>query len=231
MLPPGLDLNLQQAAGLDPGSSFELPCVVQAQLGQHRRIDVGAFTAIYGGSLGAVRIGRFCSIAPGCMISPDEHPTGWLSTSMMQYVPDLHGWNEAIARIDSQFNAPLPAFGSSRAVVIGNDVWLGHGAFIRGGVRIGDGAIVGAGSIVVKDVPAYHIVGGNPARVIRPRFRQAVIERLQRLEWWNYDVFRIPNLDFSSVERAIGLIERAIAHRIVTTMTPHVVTAADLAAA
>lgn len=71
-------------------------------------------------------------------------------------------------------------------VLIGNDVWIGNGVTILGGVRIGNGAVVAAGSVVVKDVPPYAVVGGNPAKIIKYRFPEDVIHKLQRIAWWNW---------------------------------------------
>lgn len=71
-------------------------------------------------------------------------------------------------------------------VLIGNDVWIGNGVTILGGVRIGNGGVVAAGSVVVKDVPPYAIVGGNPAKIIKYRFPKEVIDKLQRIAWWNW---------------------------------------------
>ncbi len=70
---------------------------------------------------------------------------------------------------------------------MGNDVWIGYGATILGPVTIGNGAIVGTASVVVKDVPPYAIVGGNPARVIKMRFFNDVIDALERIRWWEWD--------------------------------------------
>ena len=75
--------------------------------------------------------------------------------------------------------------------VIGNDVWIGYRATIMPGVTIGDGAIVAAFSVVVKDVPAYAIVGGNPAGVIRMRFSDEEVDRLLSLKWWDWDIEKI----------------------------------------
>jgi virginiamycin A acetyltransferase len=80
--------------------------------------------------------------------------------------------------------------------VVGNDVWIGQEATIMPGVRIGDGAIVAAKSVVVTDVPPYAIVGGNPARVIRLRFTDDVVADLLAIRWWDWDADKITrNLD------------------------------------
>ena len=75
--------------------------------------------------------------------------------------------------------------------VIENDVWIGYQATILPGVRIGNGAVIGAHAVVTHDVPPYMIVGGNPAKVIRQRFNEATIARLQTLQWWNWPIEKI----------------------------------------
>ena len=72
--------------------------------------------------------------------------------------------------------------------VVGNDVWLGYRALVLPGVTIGHGAVVAAASVVASDVPPYAIVGGNPARVIRPRYETDDVERLLRAAWWDWPV-------------------------------------------
>ncbi len=72
-------------------------------------------------------------------------------------------------------------------ITIGNDVWIGAEAFILDGVTIGDGAVIGARAVVAKDVPAYSIVVGNPATIIRFRFNEDQIDKLLKIEWWNWD--------------------------------------------
>ncbi len=75
--------------------------------------------------------------------------------------------------------------------VIGNDVWIGYEALIMPGVKIGDGAVIAAKSIVTNDVPPYTIVGGNPAKVIRQRFSDEIIMALLAIAWWNWDIAKI----------------------------------------
>ena len=120
-----------------------------------------------------VTIGRYCSIANNVLIGATIHPTNWLSTSPFQYdkwlEPDCNKCDWTIARPTS----------------IGNDVWIGANAIIQSGVSIGNGAIIGSGAVVTKDVPPYAIVIGVPAKVLRYRFSQKIIKKLQKLEWWN----------------------------------------------
>lgn len=78
--------------------------------------------------------------------------------------------------------------------IIGNDVWLGANSLVLKGVKIGDGAVIGAGAVVTKDVPPYAIVGGNPAKVIKMRFDDETIGKLMQLQWWNLDLSIIENL-------------------------------------
>lgn len=99
---------------------------------------------------------------------------------------------------------------SRKRVVIGNDVWIGIRCIIMDGVSIGDGAVVAAGSVVTKDVAPYAIVGGVPAKVIRFRFNDSVIEKLLQLKWWDYTddqitdfitAFREPNFSLEVLQK------------------------------
>ena len=81
---------------------------------------------------------------------------------------------------------PLDTYRSTRNTTIGSDVWIGTRAMVRGGVTIGDGAVVGAGSVVFEDVPSFAVAAGNPAKVIRYRFSRPAIERMLKIAWWNW---------------------------------------------
>jgi acetyltransferase-like isoleucine patch superfamily enzyme len=86
---------------------------------------------------------------------------------------------------------------STRNSTIGNDVWVGFGSMIMGGVSVGDGAVVAAGSVVFSDVPPYAVVAGNPARVIRSRFSPGIVKRMLRIRWWDWPEDKIrQNLDW-----------------------------------
>lgn len=76
-------------------------------------------------------------------------------------------------------------------IILGNDIWMGCGVTIVGGVKIGSGAIIGANSMITKDIPPYAIVGGNPARVIKYRFDEETIKKLMAIKWWNWDIKKI----------------------------------------
>jgi virginiamycin A acetyltransferase len=76
-------------------------------------------------------------------------------------------------------------------IVVGNDVWFGYDSLIKNGVTIGNGAIIASRAVVVKDVPPYAIVAGNPAKVVKMRFNHASIERLQKIAWWDWDIAKI----------------------------------------
>jgi hypothetical protein len=131
------------------------------------------------GDMAYTKAGKFCSIAAMTRINPGNHPMWRASQAHFTYRASAYFEGEADE--ESFFD-----WRRSHRVILGNDVWIGHGAIILPGRRIGDGAVVAAGAIVTKDVPAYAIVGGNPARVIKPRFPEPIAQRLSRLTWWDW---------------------------------------------
>lgn len=127
-----------------------------------------------------IDIGSFCSIAEDVSIfGGGEHRTDWVTTYPLRIA-----FNEALANKDGH-----PA--SKGATRIGNDVWLGYQAIVMSGVTIGDGAVVGAGAVVTRDVPPYAIVGGNPACVRKYRFSPEVINELLEIKWWQWPLEQI----------------------------------------
>jgi acetyltransferase-like isoleucine patch superfamily enzyme len=188
-----IELSTGRHHYVHPKVSFEAPVSIGATIKLDGVLQVGAFTGVYGGQLRHVTIGRYCSIAPGFQCGWDEHPVDRLTSSMAGYVPDVHGWAAHLGADIDQFQKGVAPFRSIRAVSeIGNDVWIGHSVFLRAGVSIGDGAIIAAGAIVTRDVPPYSIVAGNPARVIKSRFPDTIVERLIKLQWWRYNIFDFP---------------------------------------
>lgn len=123
-------------------------------------------------------IGRFTVIAREVYVSVGIHPTNLLTTHSIFYKNNPWGFHpEWVKEIE---------YDESPICHIGNDVWIGTRAVIMDGVNIGDGAIVAAGAVVTKDVPPFAIVGGIPAKVIKYRFSQKMIERLLEIQWWNH---------------------------------------------
>lgn len=174
---------------VDPTAS-----VRQATLGRYT--EIGARTSFVESSLGDysyvvndsnviyTTIGKFCSIAAHTRINPGNHPMHRASQSHFTY-------RAAAYFDDAEDDAAFFDWRRSHAVTIGHDVWIGHGAIILAGRTVGTGAVVAGGAVVTKDVPDYTIVAGNPARVIRRRFPEAVAARLQALAWWDWDHARL----------------------------------------
>ncbi|WP_207654407.1 CatB-related O-acetyltransferase [Lacrimispora amygdalina] len=121
-------------------------------------------------------IGNFTSISMNCYIGGTAHPTEWVSTS-----PVFHKWGNVMKK-----NFSRHEFEIFKRTIIGNDVWIGNRVMIKAGVSVGDGAVIGMGSIVTKDIGAYEIWAGNPAKMIRKRFDDEMISKLEEIKWWEW---------------------------------------------
>lgn len=167
-------------------------------------LSFGRYSYLGGpGYMSHCHIGRFCSIAGGVTAGLGNHPTSWLSSSNLQYGKAL--WAE------SSF-VPALNFPTISLTEIGNDVWIGQGAFLKTGVKISTGAIVGARSVVTKDVPPYAIVAGSPAKIIRFRFPERVIDTLLRSNWWSLSLDQLQGCPFDDVYAAIDFLEALEKH-------------------
>jgi len=161
-----------------------------------KRVSVGDYT--YGFKSDTFRlwnnderisIGKYCSIADGVKIfGGGEHDYKKVSTYPL-------GFLEGTKKPPYRF--------SKGQTVIGNDVWLGENSIILSGVTIGNGAVVGAGAVVAKDVPPYAIVVGNPAKIIKYRFSPAINKKLEEIKWWDWSIEKIKeNLEyFEDIEK------------------------------
>lgn len=127
------------------------------------------------------RIGRYTCIADNVLTVAGNHPLTFVSIH-----PAFYSTVQKPSYVDKQKFEEFKYIDSERkiSIAIGNDVWIGTRATILEGVTIGDGAVVAAGAVVTKDVPPYAIVGGVPAKIIRYRFSDEEIEKLQELRWW-----------------------------------------------
>ncbi|MDJ0750989.1 MAG: CatB-related O-acetyltransferase [Woeseiaceae bacterium] len=167
---------------------FEPPCSIKWMNVQHS-LSLGAFSYAVSGFYFGARIGRYVSIGENVQIGRHAHPLDWASTSPIFYTrsSDLFdGEHEVLKGLrPDQFPRSSPPV-VAQVTMIGNDVWIGHEAFILPGVNIGDGAVVAARAVVTKDVPPYAVVAGVPARIVKFRLAEPAIERMQSLRWWRY---------------------------------------------
>lgn len=126
-----------------------------------------------------IRIGKYCSFSQQIkLLAGGNHKTGAVSTFPFD---TLMLGNQMGPTADRSYEL------DQTGIEIGNDVWVGFGATVLGTVRIGDGAVIAAGAVVLTDIPAYAIAVGNPARVTKYRFSEDTIEALLRIRWWNWD--------------------------------------------
>lgn len=146
-------------------------------------------------------VGKFCALATGVrfIMNGANHRMDGPSTFPF---PTMGGaWSQHVDLL-----MDLPSRGNT---VVGNDVWIGYGVTVMPGVRIGDGAIVAAGSVVTADVPDYAIVGGNPAGLIRHRYSAADTDRLLALSWWDWPIEHINEHVRTIMAGSVGDLEKA----------------------
>lgn len=147
----------------------------------YHEIDVGLYSYGCFNTLifpKGTKIGRYCSFARGCALIPGNHPAKFRSLHPFFYNPAL-GFVDDLKIYRTKFT-------------IGHDVWIGTNALVLPNAsKIGTGAIIGAGSVVTKDVPPFAIVAGNPAKIIKYRFSEKTINNLLESSWWEKDIDEI----------------------------------------
>ena len=211
---------------------FEPPCSIK-WMNIESTFRIGAFSYAVSGYYSCVSIGRYTSIGEEVQIGRASHPTSWVSTSPFFYL------SEPLFNVGDGFedHEQYAAYGAPqrlgvvsttfKPVRIGNDVYIGHGAMIMPGITIGDGAIVGANSVVTKNVPSYAIVAGNPARLIRFRIDPMIFAQLLHLQWWRFAPWQLRDVDFSNPLVAIEGIK--VVEREHQPYAPRLVSLANLA--
>ena len=173
-------------------------------------IELGAFSYQVSGYCFAARIGRYCSFGEQVQIGRQNHPMNWVSTSPAFYLGDQlfslgDGFAGAQEYHDYRFSFEGPPT-RVKVTTIGNDVWIGHGAYIAAGVTIHHGAVVAANAVVTKDVPAYAVVAGNPATIKRWRIDPSIISGMLRSRWWRFAPWQLTHLDPSKPHQFIPAV-------------------------
>lgn len=160
-------------------------------------MSLGAFSYVSGATRDTLKmkVGRYCSIARGVNIVSGNHPIEAVTTNPFFYG---HYHKRHMPEVVS-VHETIPFTRDLGIVHVENDVWIGGYCVLKGGIRIGNGSVIATGSVVVKDVPPYMIVGGNPAKIIRPRFDEKIIEILLATEWWRLDPQALRNLDMFDI--------------------------------
>lgn len=193
---PGNKISLPAKAVLEAPSSLKWTQYEHS-------IHLGAFSYQVSGYCFAARIGRYCSFGENVQIGRQDHPLTWASTSPAFYQHDQlfsleGGFNGAELYHSYRMGHSGPPT-KVKVTTIGNDVWIGHGALIKAGVTIGDGAVIAAHSVVVRDVPPYAVVAGNPAVIKKSRLPPMLLTPMLRCRWWRFAPWQLQHLDPSNI--------------------------------
>lgn len=167
--------------------------------------SIGAFSYSYSALPEEVQVGRYCSISRGLQFIDSTHPTDRLTTSALLFRPKNKLYAPAMTPAVQDYARNFSVTGPAPYPVIGNDVWIGTDVTLAMGIRVGTGAIIAANSTVTKDVPAYAIVAGNPARIVKMRFDEEMIVRMLAARWWEYDPAQV--FETTDPEQSLSWIE------------------------
>lgn len=190
-----------------------------------RLASLGAFSYTRTPLPACIQAGRYTSIADRLQVLGDRHPLEWASSSPVFYAS--HSAMMATLAVDSGRDNHFYAFEKhTRPIVIGNDVWIGQNVTLAQGITIGDGAVIAANALVVKDVAPYTIVGGNPAKPIKLRFAESLVEQLLALRWWQYSAQDIATFPVNDVARFCELLRHAETQGELTPLSPPMLTSA-----
>lgn len=175
--------------------------------GSHGLCTIGAFSYSASPLPARLVVGRYCSISTGLRFLDSHHHTHLLTTSAITFRPHNNLWRDLLEEQGVEPDPTWDIYGNKKFPVIGNDVWIGRDVTLSMGIIIGDGAIIAANSTVTKDVPPYTIVGGNPATLLRIRFPIDVVQRLQKVCWWDLDPKLVVRASVLPANQALDMFE------------------------
>lgn len=180
------------------GEIDEFSCINRSTLGFGSGIGVGSYVS-------DAEIGRHTMIGSRVSIGGFEHPITWLSVAPFQWGQSLgkFGLSEESSKV--LFRRKKPDY---RRTFIGSDVWIGNNCVLKAGVKIGHGAVIGAGAVVTKNIEPYEVHVGNPAKFLKYRFNLNQISALLNLKWWELDLNQICNLDFENIDKCIDSLQQ-----------------------
>jgi acetyltransferase-like isoleucine patch superfamily enzyme len=218
-LPDDAILNYSEGCDIEPHTAF---------LAGTNLFSMGAFSYSWTALPTNTRVGRYCSIAKGVKILGTRHPMEWISTSSFTYDPRFIIFKNLHKKENSSFTTQkIPT--TNDQITIGNDVWIGADAILKPGISIGNGAVIAASALVVKDVPDYAIIGGNPGKIIKYRFNEDIIHKLSNSNWWDYKFTDFEGMDFKDPLKfhtqlaqaaKLGKIEKFAPEKIILTDLP-----------
>ena len=175
---------------------------------RRKKYDIGEYSYIcHTTKMGAVKIGKFCSIGNDVILGAGNHPYDTITTSPFIYSRKKVAMLGNILVAEDNLWKPEQKSPEQSMAIIENDVWIGARAIVKCGVRVHNGAIIGAGAVVTHDVPPYAIVAGVPAKVIKYRFDEETIKKLEDLKWWDYPKDFIVKLPFADINKCIAILE------------------------
>lgn len=198
-------INIQGSIKLEP------PCCLSIMGGVYvmKNFSMGAFSYISGNfsSVYSIEIGRYCSF--GMKISSKgDHPMHYFTMSPIFFNPKNPFPHELVRARPEDFKSKLPrSLKKNLDISIGNDVWIGDDVFLKPGISVGDGSVIGAKAVVTKDVPPYAIVAGVPAKIIRYRFDDKIIEELLEIKWWEFAHWQLKGVKLDNIEEFIDFVK------------------------
>jgi virginiamycin A acetyltransferase len=150
-------------------------------------------------------LGPYTLVGARVSIGGFEHPKNWLSIHCFQWGQSTSHWKISI---EAQRRLEVNSKPTPRQTIIGPDCWIGNNSVVLSSVEIGTGAIIGAGSVVTKNVPPYSISVGNPAKVIGTRFNEDIISELLELKWWELDIEEVSQLAYTDIDSSLATLRK-----------------------